>query len=108
MQISPTLDFLFLFVRVKSYFSNNIQNVGVKDPGPKRTCMFLRYKNKGFHKRTANLRLVIIGALTDKKNETFFDDGKKRESWMKRWTDTWWITLSIIPYHHIVLLLLSD
>ena len=27
---------------------------------------------------------------------------------MKRWTDTWWITLSVIPYHHFVLVLLSD
>ena len=67
MQISPTLDFLFLFVRERNYFSKNMQKVGVKNLGPKRTCMSLRYKNKGFHKRTANLRLVIIGALTDKK-----------------------------------------
>ena len=30
-------------------------------------CFFLRYKKKGFHEGTANSRLVIIGALTDKK-----------------------------------------
>ena len=67
MQISPTLNFLFLFVREKNYCSKNVQR-RPKNLGSKKICMFfLRYKKKGFHEGTANSRLVIIGALTDKK-----------------------------------------
>ena len=68
MQISPTLTFLFLFVREKNYCSKNMQKRGPKTLAQKKICMFfLRYKKKGFHEGTANSRLVIIGALTDKK-----------------------------------------
>ena len=67
MQISPTLTFLFLFVREKTIVQKICKKVAQK-PWLKKMCMFfLRYKKKGFHEGTANSRLVIIGALTDKK-----------------------------------------